>query len=150
MLKDLEAVIGYKFRNISLLQNALTHSSYANERWHNGLLSNERLEFLGDSVLGMLVAEAQGRGRCLVSWPLTLVNRPAYLPKRRCLSITKTTMPRSLGCLPDSNITDYNFTRHSAYSFHAVASISGKVLDEPIIVLTNTTRNIFKYLDMIV
>lgn len=57
MLKDLEAVIGYKFRNISLLQNALTHSSYANERWHNSLLSNERLEFLGDSVLGMLVAE---------------------------------------------------------------------------------------------
>ena len=32
-------------------------SSYANERWHNSLLSNERLEFLGDSVLGMLVAE---------------------------------------------------------------------------------------------
>ena len=57
MLKDLEAVIGYKFHNISLLQNALTHSSYANERWHNSLLSNERLEYLGDSVLGMLVAE---------------------------------------------------------------------------------------------
>ena len=51
MIKDLEAVIGYRFRNISLLQNALTHSSYANERWHNSLLSNERLEFLGDSVL---------------------------------------------------------------------------------------------------
>ena len=57
MIKDLEAVIGYRFRNISLLQNALTHSSYANERWHNSLLSNERLEFLGDSILGMLVAE---------------------------------------------------------------------------------------------
>ena len=57
MIKDLEAAIGYHFHNISLLQNALTHSSYANERWHNSLLSNERLEFLGDSVLGMLVAE---------------------------------------------------------------------------------------------
>lgn len=57
MIKDLEAAIGYRFDNISLLQNALTHSSYANERWHNSLLSNERLEFLGDSVLGMLVAE---------------------------------------------------------------------------------------------
>ena len=57
MLKDLETEIGYHFQNISLLQNALTHSSYANERWHNSLLSNERLEFLGDSVLGMLVAE---------------------------------------------------------------------------------------------
>ena len=57
MIKDLEIALGYRFRNISLLQNALTHSSYANERWHNSLLSNERLEFLGDSVLGMLVAE---------------------------------------------------------------------------------------------
>lgn len=57
MIKDLEAAIGYQFQNISLLQNALTHSSYSNERWHNSLLSNERLEFLGDSILGMLVAE---------------------------------------------------------------------------------------------
>ena len=57
MIKDLETAIGYRFRDIQLLQNALTHSSYANERWHNSLLSNERLEFLGDSVLGMLVAE---------------------------------------------------------------------------------------------
>ncbi len=57
MIKDLETAIGYRFRNIQLLQNALTHSSYANERWHNSLLSNERLEFLGDSVLGMLVAD---------------------------------------------------------------------------------------------
>ena len=57
MIKDLEEAIGYHFGNISLLQNALSHSSYANERWHNSLLSNERLEFLGDSILGMTVAE---------------------------------------------------------------------------------------------
>ena len=57
MIKDLEAAIGYRFRNISLLQNALAHSSYANERWHDSLMSNERLEFLGDSILGMVVAE---------------------------------------------------------------------------------------------
>ena len=57
MIKDLETAIGYRFSNISLLQNALAHSSYANERWHDSLKSNERLEFLGDSVLGMLVAE---------------------------------------------------------------------------------------------
>lgn len=57
MIKDLEAAIGYTFRDISLLQNALTHSSYANERWHDSLASNERLEFLGDSVLGMVTAE---------------------------------------------------------------------------------------------
>lgn len=57
MIKDLETAIGYRFSNITLLQNALTHSSYANERWHDSLMSNERLEFLGDSILGMLVAD---------------------------------------------------------------------------------------------
>ena len=57
MIKDLEAAIGYRFKNITLLQNALAHSSYANERWHDSLKSNERLEFLGDSILGMVVAE---------------------------------------------------------------------------------------------
>ena len=57
MINELETAIGYRFKNISLLQNALTHSSYANERWHNSLKSNERLEFLGDSILGMVVAE---------------------------------------------------------------------------------------------
>ena len=57
MIKDLETAIGYRFNNITLLQNALTHSSYANERWHDSLKSNERLEFLGDSILGMVVAE---------------------------------------------------------------------------------------------
>ena len=57
MIKDLEIAIGYRFKNIMLLQNALTHSSYANEQWHDGLKSNERLEFLGDSILGMVVAQ---------------------------------------------------------------------------------------------
>ena len=57
MIKDLELAIGYHFNNITLVQNALTHSSYANERWHDSLRSNERLEFLGDSILGMVVAE---------------------------------------------------------------------------------------------
>ena len=57
MIRDLENAIGYRFQNITLLQNALTHSSCANERWHDSLLSNERLEFLGDSILGMVVAE---------------------------------------------------------------------------------------------
>ena len=57
MIKDLETAIGYRFKNITLLQNALAHSSYANERWHDSLKSNERLEFLGDSILGMVTAE---------------------------------------------------------------------------------------------
>ena len=57
MLHELEKAIGHSFRDISLLENALAHSSYANERWHNSLRSNERLEFLGDSILGMMVAD---------------------------------------------------------------------------------------------
>ena len=57
MIRDLEQALGYHFRNITLLQNALTHSSYANERWRDSLASNERLEFLGDSILGMITAE---------------------------------------------------------------------------------------------
>jgi len=55
-VKVFEEIIGYKFKNKSLLQTALTHSSYANEM--NGKVDyNERLEFLGDSVLGMITAE---------------------------------------------------------------------------------------------
>lgn len=49
--------IGYTFRNEQLRQNALTHSSYANENREKGARSNERLEFLGDAVLGFICAE---------------------------------------------------------------------------------------------
>lgn len=54
-MKELEKKIGYKFRSPDFLERALTHSSYANERPSSK--SNERLEFLGDSVLGMISAE---------------------------------------------------------------------------------------------
>ena len=56
-MKDLEQILGYEFNDKSLLVNALTHSSYANENRASGAVSNERLEFLGDSVLGMVTAE---------------------------------------------------------------------------------------------
>lgn len=56
-MRVLEEKLGYHFRNIGLLKHAMTHSSYANEHKAEGLTSNERLEFLGDSVLGMVVAE---------------------------------------------------------------------------------------------
>ncbi len=53
---ELENKIGYSFSNKELLLNALTHSSYANE--HSiPQMCNERLEFLGDSVLGFITAE---------------------------------------------------------------------------------------------
>ena len=59
----LEQKIGYTFRDRSLLENALTHSSYANEHREKGALSNERLEFLGDSILGLVVADHLYRTR---------------------------------------------------------------------------------------
>jgi len=55
-LKDLERCIGYRFRNKVLLNQALTHKSFANEKHKLGLEDNERLEFLGDSVLGLVMS----------------------------------------------------------------------------------------------
>lgn len=55
-MKELEEKLGYHFKNKSYLRTALTHSSYANETKAPGG-SNERLEFLGDSILGWVVAD---------------------------------------------------------------------------------------------
>lgn len=55
-MESLEKKLGYRFQNRALLDEALNHSSYANEH-RGGLGSNERLEFLGDSVLGFVSAE---------------------------------------------------------------------------------------------
>lgn len=57
VMNALEKRLEYTFRNKELLRTALTHSSYANENRGEGCESNERLEFLGDSVLGMVVAD---------------------------------------------------------------------------------------------
>ena len=55
-MDKLEEKIGYHFRDRGLLETALTHSSYANEK-HGEAQSYERLEFLGDSILGLVTAE---------------------------------------------------------------------------------------------
>ena len=56
-MEILEKKLGYTFRDPSLLRAALYHSSYANEHRAAGIRSNERLEFLGDAVLGFVTAE---------------------------------------------------------------------------------------------
>lgn len=56
MMKELQEKIGYQFKDPQYLTTALTHSSYANEHKGSGAC-NERLEFLGDSVLGVVVAD---------------------------------------------------------------------------------------------
>lgn len=56
-MQELEQALGYQFRDRALLHEALRHSSYANEHHGEEATSNERLEFLGDSVLGFVMAE---------------------------------------------------------------------------------------------
>lgn len=53
-LKNFENIISYEFKNIELLETALTHSSYANEHQTE---SNERMEFLGDAVLELCMSK---------------------------------------------------------------------------------------------
>ena len=56
-LKKFQELIGYTFQNEQLLKQALTHSSYANEKHLKKLSDNERLEFLGDAVLEVVSSE---------------------------------------------------------------------------------------------
>ena len=56
-MEELEKELRYTFRSPELLRRALCHSSYANEHRHEREESNERLEFLGDSVLGFVTAD---------------------------------------------------------------------------------------------
>lgn len=56
-VSDLESIFGFKFSNQALLLTALTHSSYAKQRQFRHLDDNERLEFLGDAVLKLLVSD---------------------------------------------------------------------------------------------
>ena len=56
---NLQPMLSYNFRDISYLENALTHSSYSNEQKYRGIAvqSNERLEFLGDAILQALISK---------------------------------------------------------------------------------------------
>ncbi|MEE9505474.1 MAG: ribonuclease III, partial [Thermodesulfobacteriota bacterium] len=55
-LKLLQKNIHYKFKNISLLNQAFTHKSYVNENPDQRYLDNERFEFLGDAVLDVIIS----------------------------------------------------------------------------------------------
>ncbi|MBQ9522046.1 MAG: ribonuclease III [Oscillospiraceae bacterium] len=66
-VQELEQKLQYTFRDPSLLEQALCHSSFANEHRSRHIQSNERLEFLGDSILGVVTAEFLYRQR--PDWP---------------------------------------------------------------------------------
>ena len=55
--EELQRSIAYRFRDIGLLEHAMTHTSRANEDLSGGVLDNESLEFLGDAVLGFVIAD---------------------------------------------------------------------------------------------
>ena len=56
-LESLQSSLAYHFQNARLLEEALTHKSYVNEQKAVTLPHNERMEFLGDAVLGMVICE---------------------------------------------------------------------------------------------
>ena len=56
-MRDLEKKLNYTFRNQALLEEALNHSSYANEHKKDKAVCNERLEFLGDAVLEVVSSD---------------------------------------------------------------------------------------------
>ena len=55
--EELQRAIGYRFRDRGLLEHAMTHTSRANEDVSGGVVDNEALEFLGDAVLGFVIAD---------------------------------------------------------------------------------------------
>jgi ribonuclease III len=61
-LEEIQQALGVSFNNISLLEQSLVHRSYLNENPDFSLPSNERLEFLGDAILGLIVADNLYRG----------------------------------------------------------------------------------------
>ena len=69
VLQHFAAALGVKFKNLELLDVALTHSSYANE--HRDVRCNERLEFLGDAVLDLIVSDYLFHDRNLDEGQLT-------------------------------------------------------------------------------
>lgn len=91
-IHDLQKKIGYTFTDQSLLQQALTHSSYANE-FDTSLAHNERQEFLGDAVLELSVSEAlyarfpQAREGILTNMRSKLVSEPTLARLARKLHL---------------------------------------------------------------
>ncbi len=93
LLTELQGEIGYSYNNAMLLNEALTHSSYANESRNKRLSHNERLEFLGDSVLSLIVSDyIFTRFKSLPEGELTKVRanvvcEPALAAKARAINL---------------------------------------------------------------
>jgi len=85
VLTEAQRVLGYQFQNLDLLRVALTHASSADDR----LVSNERMEFLGDAVLGMVVCEyLYRRYTDLLEGEMTKI-KSAVVSRRLCARLTE-------------------------------------------------------------
>ncbi len=79
-LERMEKEVGHAFKDPDLLPKALTHSSHANEALTGPLEDNEVLEFLGDSVIGLIVRASRARARVLVAEAFSFDSSPSFLP----------------------------------------------------------------------
>src|SRR5665648_795136 len=92
MLEDFAKKLGVKFNNPDLLQQAMTHRSYLNEHRSYKLDHNERLEFLGDAVLELVVTEylynnfPNPEGE-LTNWRAALVNKDMLAMVSRSIGV---------------------------------------------------------------
>lgn len=91
ILAHIEDRTGYRFTNNSLLEEALTHSSFLNESPDKGLSDNERLEFFGDSVLSLFISH-----RLLLEFP---DKREGELSRMRATLVDETALARSAALL---------------------------------------------------
>ena len=95
-IQDFEKNIGYQFKDLSLLKLALTHSSYGNEVHHDRMMNNERLEFLGDAVLELVVSDFLFTGHPEMP--------EGKLSKTRASMVCESTLAI---CARDINLPDY-------------------------------------------
>lgn len=82
-MEQFEKILNYSFKNKQLLETALTHSSYANEQ-RNSTVCNERLEFLGDSVLSIIVSDYLYNNFSLPEGRLTKLRASLVCEKTLC------------------------------------------------------------------
>ena len=82
-MEPFEKILNYTFKNKELLETALTHSSYANEQ-RGGAVCNERLEFLGDSVLSIIVSDYLYNNFSLPEGRLTKLRASLVCEKTLC------------------------------------------------------------------
>lgn len=91
LVSEFEGVIEYKFKDVNLLIEALTHSSYANE---HGLKSNERMEFLGDAVLELAMSKHLFNAIDLDEGVLTKTRAKAVCEEALDLYASKINLPK--------------------------------------------------------